>query len=91
MAGHLLLTTTPVATVVGWKDALLGLVPFSLLNFYNKSLYLWVFVREWLLGIHYTAWTGRHERSVRFTKANPIRIAAVCLTAGILVALLLQR
>jgi cellulose synthase/poly-beta-1,6-N-acetylglucosamine synthase-like glycosyltransferase len=91
MAGHLLLTMTLVATVVGWKNAVLGLVPFTLLNFYNKSLYLWVFVREWLLGIHYTAWTGRHGRSVQFTKANPLRVAAVLLTAGILIALLLQR
>lgn len=62
----MVLTTIMVTTVVGWKDALLGLVPFALLNYYNRALYIWCFVREWVLGIHYAAWTGRMGEQSRF-------------------------
>jgi cellulose synthase/poly-beta-1,6-N-acetylglucosamine synthase-like glycosyltransferase len=93
VAGHMLLTTVMVATVVGWRDALLGLVPFTVLNYYNKALYLWCFVREWVLGIHYAAWTGRHGRVVAFHPVRPIRVAsgvASLLTVASVVGLLLQ-
>jgi cellulose synthase/poly-beta-1,6-N-acetylglucosamine synthase-like glycosyltransferase len=91
VAAHMALTTLLAATVIGCKDALLGLFPFTVLNYYNKALYLWCLVREWILGIHYTAWTGRHGRAATFSKPNPIRIAGVSLTAALAVAGLLHR
>jgi poly-beta-1,6-N-acetyl-D-glucosamine synthase len=84
--GHLLITTVLVATVVGWKEAVLGAVPYTLVNFYNKGLYLWTFVREWILGCHYASWTGRHGRATVITSIRATRVAGLAWVtlAGIL-------
>jgi cellulose synthase/poly-beta-1,6-N-acetylglucosamine synthase-like glycosyltransferase len=87
---HLLVTTILVATVVGVKEAVLGAIPYTLVNFYNKGLYLWVLVREWLLGAHYASWTGRHGRPTRITPADPWRVAAVTGVVGCLAVALHQ-
>ncbi|MEU2718401.1 glycosyltransferase [Streptomyces sp. NPDC007205] len=50
---HTALTTYLVSRVVGWKKALLGFWPYTILNFYNKYLYTRSMLREWLLGRHY--------------------------------------
>ncbi len=91
MVAHTALTTFLVATVIGWRDALLGLIPFTLVNSYNKGLYLWCLVREWILGIHYTAWTGRHGRAVTFSRPNPVRVGGVILIVVAVLAVLLLR
>ena len=36
-----------------------------LANWWNKTIYLWTFIREWILGRHYTSWTGRQGRADR--------------------------
>ncbi|WP_129312381.1 glycosyltransferase [Streptomyces sp. L2] len=50
---HTVLTMYLVSRVVGWKKALLGFWPYTILNFYNKYLYTRSLFREWLLGRHY--------------------------------------
>lgn len=72
-AGHTLLTTFMVSRVVGWKKAVLGFGPYTILNFYNKYLYTKSMFREWLLGKHYTSWTGRSGRPVEITPMTNAR------------------
>jgi cellulose synthase/poly-beta-1,6-N-acetylglucosamine synthase-like glycosyltransferase len=72
-AGHTLLTTFLVSRVVGWKKAALGFAPYTILNFYNKYLYTKSMFREWLLGRHYTAWTGRSGRAVVISPMSSAR------------------
>lgn len=64
---HTLVSTILVATVVGIKEALLGVVPYTIVNYYNKWLYLCGFVREWILGRRYSSWTGRQGRKTVIT------------------------
>jgi len=64
---HTVVSMVLVATVVGIKEAVLGVIPYTLVNYYNKWLYLTGFVREWILGRHYAAWTGRQGRKVVIT------------------------
>jgi biofilm PGA synthesis N-glycosyltransferase PgaC len=87
-AVHLLVNTILVATVVGVREALLGAIPYTLVNFYNKGLYLWTFVREWILGCHYASWTGRHGRATVITPLRPKRAAT--LTMGMLAIALIS-
>jgi cellulose synthase/poly-beta-1,6-N-acetylglucosamine synthase-like glycosyltransferase len=90
MGGRLAFNTVLVATVVGPREALLGAVPYLLVNFYNKTLYLWTFVREWILGRHYGSWTGRHGHAkvihpmTRERRAGLATLTAVALTVAAL-------
>jgi cellulose synthase/poly-beta-1,6-N-acetylglucosamine synthase-like glycosyltransferase len=90
VAGQAAFKTVLVATVVGWREALLGVVPYTAVNVYNKGLYLWTFVREWLLGRHYASWTGRHGRALVISPMSAARkrglvTAAMLVAAGALV------
>jgi hypothetical protein len=80
--GHMLVTTVLVATVVGWREAVLGVVPYTLVNFYNKGVCLWAFVREWILGCHYASWTGRHGRATVITPLQPARATGLAWATG---------
>lgn len=64
---HTVVSSALVASVVGVKEAVLGVVPYTLVNYYNKWLYLCGFVREWILGRHYASWTGRQGRKTVIT------------------------
>jgi hypothetical protein len=44
-----------------------AIVPYTLVNYYNKWLYLCGFTREWILGRHYASWTGRQGRKTVIT------------------------
>ncbi|MHC3474652.1 glycosyltransferase family 2 protein [Streptomyces sp. 7R007] len=66
-AVHTVVSMGLVASVVGLKEAALGVVPYTLVNYYNKWLYLCAFVREWILGRHYASWTGRQGRKTVIT------------------------
>ena len=74
---HAIVTTGLVATVVGPKEAVLGYFPYLIANYYNKWLYLCAFVREWVLGRHYTSWTGRQGRKTEITKMTSKRKAGL--------------
>jgi glycosyltransferase involved in cell wall biosynthesis len=62
LAIHAVVTIGLVASVVGIGRALKGYVPYLVLNYYNKWLYLCAFSREAILGRHYLSWTGRQGR-----------------------------
>jgi cellulose synthase/poly-beta-1,6-N-acetylglucosamine synthase-like glycosyltransferase len=79
---HAIITTVLVATVVGPKEAVLGYFPYLVANYYNKWLYLCAFVREWILGRHYSSWTGRQGRKTVITKMTRKRkVGLTCFTA----------
>ncbi|HEY6277328.1 MAG TPA: glycosyltransferase [Streptosporangiaceae bacterium] len=81
---HAVITTFLVATVVGVKDAVLGYFPYLVVNYYNKWLYLCAFVREWILGRHYSSWTGRQGRKTVITPMTGRRkITLLCLVAAL--------
>jgi poly-beta-1,6-N-acetyl-D-glucosamine synthase len=62
---HLAVNVVLVATVVGVGQAVAGLVPWMVMNAYNRWLYLAALGREWILGRHYVSWTGRHGFATR--------------------------
>lgn len=64
---HTLISTVLVASVVGIREAVYGIVPYTIVNYYNKWLYLCGFTREWILGRHYASWTGRQGRKTVIT------------------------
>lgn len=64
---HVVVCTVLVATVVGPRQALLGLGPYLVVNYYNKWLYLCGMTREWVLGKRYASWTGRQGRATVIT------------------------
>jgi hypothetical protein len=84
-AGHTALTMYLVSRVVGWKKAVKGFVPYTTLNFYNKWLYTKAMIREWVLGKHYTAWTGRTGRPVEIsamTRGRKLALGIFSLTCS---------
>lgn len=92
-AAHMVVITTLVATVVGPKEAVLGLGPYLIVNFYNKWLYLCAFGREWILGRHYSSWTGRHGRKTVITpmtlRRKWVLAGMACFLVGLLIGHLL--
>lgn len=87
LAIHAIATTGLVASVVGPRRAILGWFPYLILNYYNKWLYLCAFTREWILGRHYAAWTGRQGRKTVITAMTSARKAVlVCIAAAAVLA-----
>lgn len=87
LGAHAIITTILVATVVGPKEAVLGYFPYLIVNYYNKWLYLCAFVREWILGRHYSSWTGRQGRKTVITKMTRKRKAGLAsFTAVVLLS-----
>ncbi|MGW6910281.1 glycosyltransferase [Streptomyces sp. NPDC054940] len=86
-AVHTVVSIGFVASVVGLKEAVLGVVPYTLVNYYNKWLYLCAFVREWILGRHYASWTGRQGRKTVITPMTMRRrwtLGQISVVAGTL-------
>ncbi|MGW6412977.1 glycosyltransferase [Streptomyces vinaceus] len=87
---HTVVSVGLVATVVGIKEAVLGVVPYTLVNYYNKWLYLTGFIREWILGRHYASWTGRQGRKTVITPMTWSRrmgLTQISISAGAALAL----
>ncbi len=80
--------TLLVSTVVGVREAMLGLVPYTLVNILHRWWYAAALIREWIIGRRYAAWTGRQGRPAVMTPLSPRR-AAILSTAVIAVAPLL--
>lgn len=74
---HWVVTTGLVTSVVGFKQAIKGVVPYTLVNYYNKWLYTCAFFREWILGKHYASWTGRQGRKTVITPMTRSRKAGL--------------
>lgn len=81
LALHMVVNVGLVASVVGIKEAALGLPPWLVMNLYNRWLYLAALGREWILGRHYVSWTGRHGFATEITPM-PRRRKAI-FTVGI--------
>lgn len=64
---HFMIIFGLVARVIGFQEAVMGVIPYHFLNFYNKWVYLCAFGREWILGRHYASWTGRQGRKLVIT------------------------
>lgn len=84
---HWVVTTGLVASVVGVKQALKGVVPYTLVNYYNKWLYTCAFFREWVLGKHFASWTGRQGRKTVITPMTRGRKAGLLGTSLVLAGL----
>ena len=79
-AAHVVLNIGLVTSVVGIREAVLGFVPWFLVNFYTRWLYIAALFREWVLGRHYSSWTGRQGRATvitPMTRRRKIVLAAV--------------
>ena len=89
-AFHVVLNVGLVATVVGLREAAICFVPWFLVNFYTRWLYLAALFREWVLGRHYASWTGRQGRATVITPMTRRRKIGLALGTGVSsVALLL--
>jgi cellulose synthase/poly-beta-1,6-N-acetylglucosamine synthase-like glycosyltransferase len=84
MALHLVVNVVLVSTVVGLKQAVLGLPPWIVVNLYNRWLYLAALGREWILGRHYASWTGRHGFATEITPMSRRRKAVFTLGVSLL-------
>ena len=67
MAVHAAITIFIASRTITWKQAIVGFPCYWLANWWNKAIYLWTFIREWVLGRHYTSWTGRQGRATEIT------------------------
>ena len=82
IAIHILVNIGLVASVVGIREAVLGFLPWLIVNWYTRWLYLAALFREWILGRHYASWTGRQGRATVITPMTSRRkLALTALTA----------
>jgi biofilm PGA synthesis N-glycosyltransferase PgaC len=70
---HHAVIVTLVAKDLGWRRSLRTSFDYLLVNVINKGIYLWTFIREWILGRHYASWTGRQGRGTVITPMSPLR------------------
>jgi biofilm PGA synthesis N-glycosyltransferase PgaC len=82
---HVVLNIALVATVVGLREAVVAFVPWFLVNFYTRWLYIAALFREWVLGRHYASWTGRQGRATVITPMTRRRkLGLSCVAAAAL-------
>ena len=81
MAVHAAITIFIASRTITWKQAVLGFPCYWLANWWNKAIYLWTFIREWILGRHYTSWTGRQGRATEITPMSRGRKIGLISTA----------
>jgi len=79
---HVVLNIGLVASVVGIREAVLGFVPWFLVNLYTRWLYIAALSREWVLGRHYASWTGRQGRATVITPMSRQRKVVVAALAA---------
>ena len=81
---HAAITTFIASRTITWKQAIVGFPCYWIANWWNKAIYFWTFIREWILGRHYVSWTGRQGRATVITPMNGTR--KIVLILGTLVA-----
>jgi cellulose synthase/poly-beta-1,6-N-acetylglucosamine synthase-like glycosyltransferase len=81
---HVVINVGLVATVVGLREATLCFVPWFLVNFYTRWLYLSALFREWVLGRHYASWTGRQGRATVITPMSRQRKIGLTVTSVVI-------
>jgi biofilm PGA synthesis N-glycosyltransferase PgaC len=89
IAIHWAIAMVIVTRTITFRQALVGFPCYWLANWWNKGIYLWTFVREWILGRHYMSWTGRQGRATEIApmsrKRRFVLVAAAALTIVTLV------
>jgi biofilm PGA synthesis N-glycosyltransferase PgaC len=75
IAIHALVTTFIASRTITWKQAITGFPCYWVANWWNKAIYFWTFVREWILGRHYGSWTGRQGRATEISPMSRRRKA----------------
>ena len=86
VAVHAFVTTLIASRTITWKQAITGFPCYWVANWWNKAIYFWTFVREWVLGRHYVSWTGRQGRATEITPMSRRR-KALFAVATVAVAL----
>jgi poly-beta-1,6-N-acetyl-D-glucosamine synthase len=80
---HWIITMIIVTRTITWRQALVGFPCYWLANWWNKAIYLWTLIREWILGRHYSSWTGRQGRTTAVTPMTTTRKHALILVLGL--------
>jgi biofilm PGA synthesis N-glycosyltransferase PgaC len=87
IAIHAAITTFIASRTITWKQAIVGFPCYWIANWWNKAIYFWTFIREWILGRHYTSWTGRQGRATEITPMSRRRkIGLISTSAGLALA-----
>jgi cellulose synthase/poly-beta-1,6-N-acetylglucosamine synthase-like glycosyltransferase len=87
IAIHAAITMFIASRTITWRQALVGFPCYWLANWWNKAIYFWTFIREWILGRHYTSWTGRQGRATEITPMSRRRkIGLISTSAGLALA-----
>jgi poly-beta-1,6-N-acetyl-D-glucosamine synthase len=81
LALHWVISMVIVTRTLPLSQALVGFPCYWAANWWNKSIYLWTFVREWILGRHYMSWTGRQGRATEIAPMSQGRKAGLLLLA----------
>jgi len=84
IAVHFAICMTVVTRTISWRQAVVGFPCYWIVNWWNKAIYLWTFVREWILGRHYQSWTGRQGRATVISAMSRRRKFGLSLSAALL-------
>jgi cellulose synthase/poly-beta-1,6-N-acetylglucosamine synthase-like glycosyltransferase len=88
IAIHAAITTFIASRTITWRQAIVGFPCYWLVNWWNKAIYFWTFVREWILGRRYTSWTGRQGRATEIAPMSRRRkIGLISAAAGLALVL----
>lgn len=81
--GHFVICSIITSRTISWRQSFTGFFCYFIANWINKAIYLWTFVREWILGKHYESWTGRQGRKTQvsaMTTRRKISLAVILST-----------
>jgi hypothetical protein len=81
---HAALTIFIASRTITWRQAIVGFPCYWIANWWNKAIYFWTFVREWILGRHYVSWTGRQGRATEISPMSRRRRVALLAGAAII-------
>jgi glycosyltransferase involved in cell wall biosynthesis len=81
LAVHWVVSMVIVTRTIPWRQALVGFPCYWAANWWNKTIYLWTFIREWILGRHYMSWTGRQGRATEIAPMSPARKLCLLILA----------
>jgi biofilm PGA synthesis N-glycosyltransferase PgaC len=73
IAIHWVISMAIVTRTITFKQALVGFPCYWIANWWNKAIYFWTFIREWVLGRHYMSWTGRQGRATEIAPMSTLR------------------
>jgi len=85
---HFTISMIMVTRTITWKQAAVGFPCYWIANWWNKTIYLWTFIREWILGRHYVSWTGRQGRPTEIAPMSVRRKYALTATALLMLTMI---